>query len=177
MRFYLHFPNMEDPRMNDRHKNQSQVLFCYFLSGRTCTTVYSSPKSQLGIRLCKYQDILYFPKHTAANSYVYIQRFPLLFIDSGAPRNNGILLLGGVSNVNWRQAEQLSPALSTSGFPDKASKLIQGLLDTFNSIYQIVQQLMNKERAKLHHSAYHQSVPSHSDFKISLIYIIKMSFK
>lgn len=85
----------------------------------------------------------------AANSFVDTQRFPLLFNDSGAPRNSGLFLLEDLSNLSWRQAEQLSRALGTSGFPDKASKPIQGLLDTFNSIYWIVQQLMNKEQSSI----------------------------
>lgn len=67
-------------------------------------------------------------------------------------------------------------AIGTSGFPDKASKPIQGLLDTFNSIYQIVQQLMNKEQSSitLHIVRAYQVTLI---FEIALKDIIKMSFK
>lgn len=126
--------------------------------------------SQFRMRPCKYQDTLYFLKYTAANSCVHTQRFPPLFNDTGAPRNNGILLSESVSSLSWRQAEQLFRVLSTSGFPDKASKFIQGLLDTFNSIYHSVQELMNKEQSDI-------TLHIIRVYQVILESIIKVSFK
>lgn len=84
------------------------------------------------------------------------------------------MLLEGLSSLSWRQAEQLSWGLGTSGFPDKASKPIKGLLDTFNSIHQIVQQLMNKEQSPVTRVA-SECTKSLLIFGISLEDIIKMS--
>lgn len=64
---------------------------------------------QIGIRLCKCRNFLYFLKPTAASSSVHTQRSPLPFSDAGATKNNVILLLEDVPNVSWRRAE---PSLS-----------------------------------------------------------------
>lgn len=150
-------------------------LFCYFLSGRKRTIVRSSPRSQFGVRPSENLDILYFPKHTAANPHVHSLRIPLLFSDSGTNTQEQWHLI--IRKCLQLELEASCAAVSGAKYSWFSRQSFHTRLGSVRHIELNLTKcsgVSTQRAASLHIIGVHRVILI---FQVSLKYIINMSFK